>query len=67
MEIKTAEEIYEEHGCSKKSEILEAMKEYAEQFIDLVYEQGFSDGRGRSSGWEVNKKESILKVKQLIK
>lgn len=78
MEIKTAEEIYEEHGCSKKSEILEAMKKYAEQFIDLAAEEAYctceidwNDFHDFSAGHNGIKgelqKESILEIKKQIK
>lgn len=77
MKIKSAEELLNEHQIhldrslynSQDIEIpvVELMKEYAKQFIDSSYQSGYSDGRRKSGGWEVNQKESILKVKQLIK
>lgn len=75
--IKTAEEIYVEYFGSvntttrkstSKHNIIEAMKEYASQFIALAAEEARFDIIYHALGEDyfVNK-ESILKVKQLIK
>lgn len=63
--IKTAEEIYEEYQCSKKLDILEAMREYATQYIDLAAEEAKAYVNYDDEAKVI--KESILKVKQLIK
>jgi len=78
--IKTASEILESHIKDYMSEkgIIEAMKEYASQFIDRAAEEAHVSIDSTASYWKImtdhimdNKikvnKESILKVKQLIK
>lgn len=71
MEIKTAEEIYEDNGCNSKRDIIEAMKKYAEQFIQLCTDKAdvkvtFDTIEGGIVDAEVDR-QSILKIKELIK
>jgi len=80
MEIKTAGQILKKHigeaMCQKG--VFDAMKEYAEQFIDLAAEEAFISVTHGYDDWEeLNNavsegkikvdKESILSLKQLIK
>lgn len=76
MEIKSAEEILNKWDLSKINNHrgyginhIEAMKEYASQFIDLATEEAQKDfdKHYEEFGWARINKESILKVKQLIK
>ena len=70
--IKTANEILEKHVINDEDEaslhtVLLAMKEYAEQFIDLAAEKATTRNiPGIGNIVEVNK-QSILKIKKLIK
>ena len=63
MEIKSADEILKKHIGETMSQkgILDSMKEYAKQFIELSYGHGISDGRTGASGKEVTK--SILALR----
>lgn len=76
MEIKSADEILKKHIGETMSQkgILDAMKEYAEQFINLAVEKvktktSKTMWQGMSDFVEITEvdKESILKIKQLIK
>jgi len=57
--IKTAEEIYTENGCNSKRDIIEAMKEYAAQFIDEAARTAVTKGRFNKN--LVEKEKQILK------
>ena len=70
--IKTAEELINKWhrplnklGDIASIQLIEAMKEYAEQFIDLAAKEATITEESRY--YIVVDKESILKVKQLIK
>lgn len=76
MEIKSAEEILnkwykplDKIGDIAFIQLTEAMKEYAEQFIDLASEEATSDYA--CNNWNCHgegvDKESILKIKKQIK
>lgn len=68
--IKTADEILKKHIGETMSQkgVFDAMKEYAEQFIDLAAEEAKADIFYHALGEDYFvDKDSILKVKQLIK
>lgn len=76
MEIKSADEILKKHIGETMSQkgVWDAMKEYAEQFINLAAEKvktktSKTMWQGMSDFVEITEvdKESILKIKQLIK
>lgn len=77
MKIKSAEELLDEHQIhldrslynSQDIEIpvVELMKEYAKQFIDLAIAKSELEDNVQYFGECCLDKESILKVKQLIK
>lgn len=63
------EEIYNERECNKKSEILEAMKRYAEECVKASLEKASESVKinrlGKTYDVEVNK-ESITNPKNIV-
>lgn len=44
-----------------------AMKEYANQLMDVVYDTAYGDGMMKCGGWDVSPIESLKVLKKLIK